>query len=135
MLDSDIRRWVVCERGNRWMQAVRRFAPRMTPAPLILEVVEAEPEKVANHLIPTLPCIVLWEVESASLLQVSQWLIKTAISAPHAVQLVADCGISVRERTVLCEFPVAVLIGQPEQLPRVHPLVEGHFASPLQGVD
>ena len=135
MLDSDIRRWAVCERDHRWHLAIRRFGPAMTPHPLVLDVVESNFSSIADALIPGLPAVVLWEVEPGSLGEAAQQFIKTDEMFPLALQLVADGGLSVRERTLLSEFPIAVLVRQPEQLPKIRPLIEGHFASAAQPVD
>ena len=32
---SGLRRWIVCESGQRWMTAVRCFATQLTPKPLV----------------------------------------------------------------------------------------------------
>ena len=135
MLDSDIRRWVVCERGNRWSWAVSRFGPDMTPAPLVLDVVESDPTSVIDEIEVRLPSLVLWEIAPGSLADVAQCLMTIDAKCPRALQLVADAGLSIRERSLLCEFPVGVVLQHPEQLPRLRPLVEGHFASTLQLVD
>ena len=135
MLDADIRRWAVCERDQRWHRAIRRFGPAMTPDPLVLDVVESDTSSIVDALIPGLPAVVLWEVEPSSLRESAHQFIKTNESFPLALQLVADGGLSVRERLLLAEFPVAVLLQQPEQLPKIRPLIEGHFASAAQPVD
>lgn len=142
MLDSDLRRWVVCESGSRWAHAVRCFGPSMTPAPLVLDVIAlgleglASPaDAVRGELNQRESAIVLWEVDPESVLEASQWLRQTAIALPRTVQIVADRGLSPRQRMAICEFPVAVSIQHPEQLPRLDPLVKGHFATGPQVVD
>lgn len=142
MLESDLRRWVICESSNRWIHAVRRFGPSMTPSPLVLDIVAAGPDEVAHaltrssrSLTPGKPSILLWEVNSASVVDACRRLRKTHSESPATLQIVADSGLSPRERLALCEFPVHLLIQHPEQLPRMRPMVQGHFAGLSQAVD
>jgi len=135
MLESDIRRWVVCESAGRWSHAVRRFGPSMTPAPLILDIVVAGPDEVTRALSPGKPSIVLWEVDSAAVVDTSRWLRQIDAQLPMTLQIVADNGLSPRERLALCEFPVNLVIQHPEQLPGIRSMIQGHFASLSQAVD
>ena len=135
MLDSDIRRWVVHESADRWIRAIRRFGPAMTPEPLVLDVVRSESPTISEVLIPNLPAIVLWEALPGNLATIVQRLRQTHDEFPHLLQLIADGGLFPSERSLLSEFPVALILQNPEQLPRLKPLVEGHFASASQLVD
>lgn len=135
MLDSDVRCWAVCERSQRWLNAVRRFGPEMTPPPLVLDVVASDRSQLTDTLTTGLPCVILWEIDADSLLSSFQWLVRTATAFPLAIQLVADCGLSPSERLALCELPIAALIQQPEQLPMLGSLIQGHFATLPQIVD
>ncbi|MEM1070299.1 MAG: hypothetical protein AAGG48_00555 [Planctomycetota bacterium] len=135
MLETDIRRWFVCESSNRWYNAVRRFAPAMTPKPFILDVVSVTPDFVLDAIPPTLPSIVLWEVLPESLPLAAESLRVVHGRCRHTLQLVAGSHLSDREQMLLCELPIAMVVQQPEQLPRLLPLIQGHFASATEPVD
>lgn len=135
MLESDIRRWIIYESTDRWHRAARQFGPSMTPQPLVLDVVEAATQPVSDFLIPAMPAVVIWEARPDQLADTAKRLRQTNADYPQLLQMVADGGLTARERLLLCEFPASIILQHPEHLPRLHPMIKGHFASASQPVD
>ena len=124
-----IRPWIVSEVENRWVTAVRRFAPEMMPRPLILSIVPAPIPKARAMLAGIGKAVVLWEVRRESLAACCDSLAAVAISSPQVLQLLAVSGLSDRERLMLSEFRCAAMIRQPEDLPSLSRMIHGYFAS------
>ncbi len=124
-----IRLWIVSEVENRWLTAVRRFAPDMMPRPLIPSIVPAPTPKARAMLVGIDKAVVLWEVRRESLATCCDCLAAVASSSPQVLQLLAVSGLSDRERLVLSEFPCAAMIRQPEDLPGLSQMIHGYFAS------
>jgi hypothetical protein len=129
------RRWVVCASSQRWLIAVRRFAPEMIPRPLIPVVVPADPPQVPQSLAGQRQAVVLWEVQPDSLAATCDCLARTAIAFPDVLQLVAGSGLSDLDQIALAEFPSAASMNHPEDLPRLTAMIQGYFASLDQDLD
>ena len=130
-----VRTWLVCESGDRWLHAVRRFAPSMMPAPLIAATRSTEPAQVTSLLTRQSPAVILWEVEPPSLAIACDYLANTADAAPGVLQLVAGSELTDRERISVMEFPCCATIRHPEDLPGLARLIHGYFATPNQHLD
>jgi hypothetical protein len=124
-----IRPWIVCEAADRWLNAVRRFAPEMMPQPLIPSIVPAQTPKARAILSGIDQAVVLWEVRRASLAACCDCLAAVAITSPRVLQLLAVAGLSDRERLVLSEYRCAAMIRQPEELPGLSRMIQGYFAT------
>ena len=122
------RPWIVCEPQQRWLTAVRRFAPEQLPRPLIPVVMPAEPDAVTTMLVGQGSGVILWSAGRDNLREVCQRLARTAMAAPWVLQLVAEDGLSNRERLILAEFPCAATVRNPEDLPRLRGMIRGYFA-------
>ncbi len=140
MIDSlpeptTMRRWIVCESGDRWLQALGRFAPGLMPHPLVATVTPAEadsqgPDGLAALLAGQERAVVLWEVQRSHLLRCCDGLAATASRQPKILQLVAAGGLSECELIALTEFNAAVTLRHPEQLPSLAAMIHGYFANP-----
>ncbi len=126
---SMIRPWVVCESGNRWLTAVRRFAPDLMPGQLVVEVTHADPGNTDSVLAGHRRAVVLWEVHRTNFTAACDWLATTAIRWPKTLRLAAGSGLSDRELIVLSEFCVATTLRHPEQLPRLASMIKAYFAT------
>ena len=133
-----IRPWIVCDvavqnpavqrASGRWITAVRRFAPKLMPPPLIPCIVPAEPRKTRAMLAGNEQAVVLWEVRRESLAAACDCLAAVAMTSPQVLQLAAVAGLSDRERLVLSEFGCATMVRQPEDLPGLSQMIRGYFA-------
>jgi hypothetical protein len=130
-----IRPWIVCEAADRWLRAVRRFAPQMMPRSLIPAIEPAESAKVQQALSGHRLAVVLWEVRPDSLADSCDCLARTAIASPNVLQLVAGSGLSDLDQIVLTEFQTAASINHPEDLPRLARMIQGYFATSDQHLD
>ena len=122
------RPWIVCEPQQRWLTAVRRFAPEQFPRPLIPVVMPAEPDAVTTMIAGQGSGVILWSAGRDNLREVCQRLARTEIATPWVLQLVAEDGLSNRERLILAEFPCAATVRNPEDLPRLTGMIRGYFA-------
>ena len=126
---ADIRTWLVCETGQRWTGALRRFAPGLMPAPLVPSVVSTDPAATIDQVISLRRrrAIVLWESREASLLPVCDGLIQAARANPRLLQLVAAPERSHDEQSILLELPAATIVRHPEDLPGLKSMIESYF--------
>jgi hypothetical protein len=132
---SPVRTWIVCESGNRWLQAVRRFAPHMMPPPLTATSLQVEPAGLPRLLQPNLHGVLVLEVRRQSMRTACDLLALRATAAPGILPVVAGSGLSAAERIVLLEFQCAVTIRHPEDLPRLSRLFHGYFATSREYLD
>lgn len=123
------RLWIVSEVENRWITAVRRFAPELMPGTLIPSIAAASSPKARALLSGIDHAVVLWEVRRESLAACCDSLAAVAISAPQVLQLLAVSGLSNRERIVLSEFRCSAMIRQPEDLPGLSGMIHDYFAA------
>lgn len=126
---ADWRSWLVCESGQRWVCAVRRFSPDLMPRPLVPEITQVDPEQAIAKLSAgrDRPVVVLWESSAASLLPVCDQIIAAAHESPNSLQLVAAPNRSVREHRILMELPCTALVRHPEDLPRLQGMIRSYF--------
>jgi len=123
-----VRKWLICEQGHRWFDAARRFIPFAMPASLVADFVLIPAGGTVLHQPAEKPAAVLWEIRPDTFLQTWDQMIQVARSRPQWIQLVADDGLQIHHRLALAESPVALIIDSPEQLPKIDPLIRGHFA-------
>ena len=83
----------------------------MTPVPLVLDVIDRDASTVIDEITPGLPSLILWEITPGTIAEVAQCLMTIDARFPRVLQLVADSGLSFRERSMVSEFPVGV-VGQ-----------------------
>jgi hypothetical protein len=126
---SDLRRWVVCESGNRWVTAVRRFSPELMPKPLVSEIVPTTATEAIAELTASQdrPAVMLWESWHESLLPVCDQIILAASRCPTALQIVAAVDHTDRERAILQELPCVAIIRHPEDLAALKRLIRAYF--------
>lgn len=132
---SDIRTWIICETGSRWLTAVRRFGPDMFPADLIPKVKSASRDETLAMLSLSEPSIVLWEVRRDSLAAHCDSLARSTANNPQALQIIACHQLTHREQWCLTPFPVATRVQHPEELPRLTRMIHLHFARWTQFID
>ena len=126
---ADLRTWLVCEADERWVTAVRRFAPILLPPPLVPRIIDAD-AATTNEQVVALgdqPTIVLWESCGESLLPVCDRLIQTAAANPRTLQLVAAPNRSAGECEVLSELPCTAILRHPEDLAGLASMVRAYF--------
>ena len=126
---ADQRNWLVCESGQRWVTAVRRFSPELMPRPLVPSIFVSEPQQAIDRLAarPEQRTIILWESTSGSLLPVFDQLMETSRACPKALQLVAANGRTAREQAMLLELPCATVLQHPEDLPGLRSMIRSYF--------
>ena len=126
---ADLRSWLVCESGQRWVTAVRRFSPELMPRPLVPEIVPVDPKQAIAKLSASRdrPTVVLWESSAGSLLPVCDQIIAAASAHPKSLQLVAATDRSERERGILMEMPCTTLVRHPEDLARLKGMIRSYF--------
>lgn len=132
---ANVRPWIVCESGNRWMTAVRRFVAEMMPPGLAASVIAAEPAKVHAMISPRRPSVVLWEFQPSLFAAVCDAVAATTIAAPKTLQIVASETLSRRQQFVLSELRVTATLRHVEELPRLTGLIQGYFASVPDNLD
>lgn len=127
-LTTELRTWMICEQGERWITAARRFAPQIMH-PLVPALQMVEVADLRNHLQPLgeQPAIVLCEVDRQELLQACDNLAQIKLLAPQALVLLAVAELSGRERSVLGEFGYSALVRHPEDLPVLTGLIRRYF--------
>ena len=126
---ADLRTWLVCEADQRWVTAIRRFAPVLMPTPLVPKIIHADAATTIEQVaaLGDQPTIVLWESRGESLLPVCDQLIQTAAVNPRTLQLVAAPNRSVGECEVLSELPCTAILRHPEDLAGLGPMVRAYF--------
>ncbi len=130
-----IRPWFICETGNRWLTAVRRFGPDMVPAALVPKVKSTSRDEILASLAFCEPSVVLWEVRQDSLAAHCESLARSTAISPQALQIIACHDLTHREQSCLTPFRVAAMIQHPEQLPRLTRMIHLHFARWTQFID
>lgn len=130
-----IRPWLICEMGSRWLTAVRRFGPEMIPEALVPRVESASRDEILASLNLLEPSVVLWETSRDTLAASCDSLARTAAINPRVLQIIACHQLTHREQLCLTPFPVAAMVHQPEELPRLTPMIHLHFARWTQFID
>lgn len=128
-------RWIICESGQRWQMALRRFAPEIVPQARRADLISVAPSDLHRWLQEADPKILFWEFNRESLLDTCDLVMLTANRSPHSLQIAAFEQLTHRQRTTVVELPVATFVEHPEDLPRLKPLVQGYFARHRQAVD
>ena len=153
-LDQDVRSWIVCESGDRWAIAVRRFAPEMM-LPLVPSIATCTQDQI-NRVLASQPSkgnptqrligsrassiqgtktVILWEVDKSSLLETCGRLPSLRISHPETLLIFAVTELSNQEVRILGEFGFAIMLRHPEELPKLAGLMQGYFATSTQDLD
>jgi len=130
-----IRRWLICESSHRWLTAVRRFGPEMIPSRFVLKLDSANQDEILTRAARLEPCVILWEARSETLAATFHALAHTAAVNSEVLQIVACHQLSCRERLCLSPLPVAAMVNQPEELPRLTRMIHLHFARWTQILD
>ena len=130
-----IRPWLLCESGNRWLTAVRRFGPEMVPAELVPKVESASRDEILVNLSRSESSVVLWEARSESLVANCDSLARTAAVNPRALQIIACHQLTYRGQLCLTPLRVAAMVHHPEEFPRLARMIHLHFARWTQFID
>lgn len=120
-------RWIICEQGQRWETAVRRFAPTLLPKERRLVLVNGSLAETRSHLLIPGPKVVLWQFDSDALVQACDRLIQGASLAPDSLQIAGCLDLPLSHQLALGELPVAAFVRHPEELPRLRPMLHGYF--------
>ena len=128
-------RWLICESGQRWEMALRRFAPEIVPRGRTADLIAVAPGDLQRWLGEADPKILFWEFNRESLLETCDLVMLAANRSPNSLQIAAFEQLSHRQRTTVMELPVATFVEHPEDLPRLKPMVQGYFARHRQAVD
>lgn len=126
---QDERRWLVCESGQRWARAVRRFAPDLMPKPLVPSISTNGPQQTLDQLASRRghQAVLLWESPPGSLLPVCDSIVQADRICPIALQLVAASDRTEQEYAILLEFPCAAILRHPEDLAGIRVMIEAYF--------
>ena len=130
-----IRPWLICETGNRWLTAVRRFEQNIVPAQLVARVEPAGQDEILTKLTHSEPLVVLWEVRGDSLAAHLDALVRSTAINPQALQIIACHHLTHRELSCLTPFPVTAMVQHPEELPRLTHMIHLYFARWTQFID
>ncbi|MFK8111266.1 MAG: hypothetical protein AB8B91_03665 [Rubripirellula sp.] len=127
-LGNQLRSWMVCAEHERWITAVRRFAPEMM-APLVPAIHAFQPSQVKASLKtkPNLQAVLLWEVRQGSVLDACDNLAQIRIMARQVFCILAVTELGEREKTVLAELGSAAMIRHPEELPALAGMLKTYF--------
>jgi hypothetical protein len=126
---ADLRTWLVCEAGQRWISAVRRFSPGLMPPPLVPSIIAAESATAMSRATALRGhrAIILWESSGESLLPVCDRLIQASQANPQALQLVAAGDRTDREQAILLELPCTAILRHPEDLAGLKSMIRSYF--------
>lgn len=127
--------WVICESGDRWAGAVRRFAPELMPRPRVATIVNFDATLRGAVMPVRSRAVILWEIHPENFSPVCDSLAAVAIEYPDTLRLAAATGLSDRRRILISELAVAATISHPEDLPSLAGMVKAYFASPGQLLD
>ena len=126
-LESPKRLWVVCESGERWLTASRRFATTLIPEDLVAKIVRANPSEVQVKLVSQQRAVVLWEIDGDNLPDIASSISQISSSGRDVLQLAAVSSIAPRDLFKLSELGIAASIRRPERLPSLANLVQRFF--------
>ena len=130
------RLWVVCESGDRWITATRRFVTEVIPEDLVASIVAAKANQALALQVGQQKTqqrsIVIWEINPSTIAAHLDHVARTTIAAPSALQLAvmdsaASQAISSTAAAALTEMGVTTLINHVEQLPALAPLVRRYL--------
>lgn len=139
---QNVRMWIVADphyesvdqasaRPNRWLVASRRFAPTMTPDPIVLSFVACDLPSVRLNLRGHQEAAILWDASgTANRGNVFDAIAGVAAARRDVLQFVAGDSLSDDERLALGEMGIAAIVDQPEHLPRWAPLVTRYWSGP-----
>jgi hypothetical protein len=126
--------WLICESGDRWAGATRRFAAELMPHPWIASIVSAPLPSggaalPAQFLSAQPRSVVLWEIDQADFSRACDSLASIAIEFPSTLRLAAAAGLSDHRRMIVSELAVAAIIANPEDLPSLAGMLHAYFAT------
>ncbi|MEM0927453.1 MAG: hypothetical protein AAGJ83_15510 [Planctomycetota bacterium] len=124
---------LICERGVRWRDAVRRFWGPFQHVPaeeasrsgegFVFQTISVERQKLRSAVASQAQsCVVVWEDQASEFAGIAEAIFQIHLSHPHATQCVA-CrragDAATRERLLMFqELGVELVIPSPEQMPR-----------------
>jgi hypothetical protein len=126
--------WLICETGDRWAAATRRFAPQLIPQPWVASIVPV-PLPSGGSVLPahflSAPsrCIVLWEIDQVEFSSACDSLASIATEYPGTLRLAAAAGLSDPRRMMISELGVAATVANPEDLPSLAGMLHAYFAT------
>ncbi|NND95944.1 MAG: hypothetical protein HKN47_01290 [Pirellulaceae bacterium] len=120
--------WIVCESGQRWLFAIRRFINQLMPADSTASIVTGSADDVGALLVGHRRAVVVWEISPDNLSAACDQIAKVSISSPGVLQIAISNGLSDAAVIALTELGVATTICQVEQLPRLEKLFHLYFA-------
>ena len=123
---SQTRRWLICESGDRWLTATRRFITLLMPDDLAASIQRIAPEQLRSSLVRHQHATVLWEVTGVSILEDMDFICKTTAEFPNVLQIAATSGLDDQTVAMLSEIGVTISIERPEQLPSLAKLMQAH---------
>ncbi|TWU20463.1 hypothetical protein Pla52o_43410 [Novipirellula galeiformis] len=143
---SDDVTWLVCEQGNRWADAARRFAAEGLAEPWVPVVISCDAEELPNLLSGRLagrhpkrtfrrrpPVIVLWELAPKSIAAKCRIITETRWAFPEVIQLAGITRIPSSLHPAISEFGIAIQLRNPESLQNVAARINRRcFAAPTR---
>ena len=128
-LSAETARLIVAGDASRWLPAIRRFAPQWLPQSLTAAVDECEAKQVASRTAGLTAGAVFWAVRLDTLVATCEHVAAIRVAAPTMLQLAAVRDLSPPDVAALSEFGIAATVSNPEELPRLRPMVHGYFAA------
>lgn len=120
--------WIVCERGQRWSNTIRRFHHDLVGKDIQAKVTTQKLTSEPPVTRPSDAIVFLWEVDRSNLVDSLDHLIQIGLSTSNRLQLVASVGLSSTQRLALSELNIAMFLQKPEEMPRCRPILQGYFA-------
>ncbi|GAA5509279.1 hypothetical protein [Novipirellula caenicola] len=126
---SDEVTWLVCEQGNRWADAARRFSPEGLQEPWVSQVTSCEPSEVlrqiARHPLAKtsshrrIPVVVLWELTPGGIAKMLLVVTQVKAAFPDVIQMAGITGIPNSMHPAISELGASLLLTAPESLQNV----------------
>ncbi|TWU42700.1 hypothetical protein [Novipirellula artificiosorum] len=121
---SPERPWIVCEHGNRWIEAVRCFCTEQLADSVTPVVRAADDDEVValagRQLRQGQPhIVVVWEITPDSFAESTRFMMALTRSLPQVVQIAACSQLATCHEATLSEFGAMLRVRQPEDLQKM----------------
>jgi len=120
---SSVRPWIVCESGQRWVTASRRFSTQLLPPNFTANVLACGPVDIPMQLVRQPSAIVLWEISPANTIGILDHITALSWSHPHVLQIAAASEITDGDLISLSEMGIKAIVTETEQLPGLRKMI------------
>ena len=126
--------WLICESGDRWATATRRFVADLIPQPWVASIL-AVPLPSGGSVLPAqfpsarARSVILWQIDPINFSRGCDSLACIATEYPGPLRLAAAAGLSDHGRMMISELGVAATVANPEDLPSLAGMLHAYFAT------